>query len=107
MVFSSITFLYYFLPILLGIYFIVPSKFKNLVLLIFSLLFYFYGEPKYVMILILSCLINYIFGLIIEKNKKKSYLILSIIINLGILIFFKYTNFITPYYFYFIRLFLL
>ena len=93
MVFSSITFLYYFLPILLGIYFVVPSKFKNLVLLIFSLLFYFYGEPKYVIILLFSCLINYIFGLIIEKRKSKLYLVLAIIINLGLLIFFKYTNF--------------
>lgn len=95
MVFSSITFLYYFLPILLGIYFIVPSKFKNLVLLFFSLIFYFYGEPKYVLILLFSCLINYIFGLLIEKKKSKSYLVLAIIINLGILFFFKYTNFFT------------
>ena len=95
MVFSSITFLYYFLPILLLIYFIVPSKFKNLVLLFFSFLFYFYGEPKYVIILFLSCLINYIFGLILEKKRKKKYLIISVIINLGILVFFKYTNFFT------------
>ena len=48
MVFSSITFLYYFLPIVLLIYFIVPSKFRNLVLLISSLFFYFYGEPRYI-----------------------------------------------------------
>ena len=95
MVFSSITFLYYFLPILLGIYFVVPSKFKNLVLLIFSLIFYFYGEPKYVLILLFSCLINYIFGLLIEKKKSKFYLSLSIIINLSLLVFFKYTNFFT------------
>ena len=95
MVFSSITFLYYFLPILLGIYFIVPSKFKNVVLLLFSLLFYFYGEPKYVFVLLFSCLINYLFGLILEKKKKKSLLVLAITINLGLLVFFKYINFFT------------
>lgn len=72
MVFSSITFLYYFLPILLLIYFIVPFKFKNLVLLIFSLLFYFYGEPTYIWILLLSIIINYIGGLVIGKSESKS-----------------------------------
>lgn len=94
MVFSSITFIYYFLPILLLIYFIMPSKFRNIILLIFSLFFYFYGEPKYIWVLILSCVINYIFGLIVEKFKKKRLLlIISIIFNLGLLMFFKYTNF--------------
>lgn len=93
MVFSSISFLYYFLPMVLLFYFIVPSKFKNVVLLIFSLLFYFYGEPKYIWVLILSCVINYIFGLIIEKNHKKIYLILDITFNLLLLCYFKYTNF--------------
>lgn len=93
MVFSSISFLYYFLPIVLLFYFIVPSKFKNFILLIFSLLFYFYGEPKYIWILILSCLINYIFGLIIEKRRKKIYLIISVVLNLLLLGYFKYINF--------------
>ena len=93
MVFSSISFLYYFLPMVLLFYFIVPSKFKNVVLLIFSLLFYFYGEPKYIWVLILSCVINYIFGLIIEKHHKKIYLILDITFNLLLLCYFKYTNF--------------
>ena len=93
MVFSSISFLYYFLPMVLLFYFIVPSKFKNVVLLIFSLLFYFYGEPKYIWVLILSCVINYIFGLIIEKHHKKIYFILDITFNLLLLCYFKYTNF--------------
>ena len=97
MVFSSITFLYYFLPILLLIYFIVPFKFKNLVLLIFSLLFYFYGEPTYIWILLLSILINYIGGLVIGKSESKSIkkisLILTIIIDVGLLFYFKYTDF--------------
>ena len=93
MVFSSISFLYYFLPIVLLFYFIVPSRFRNLVLLIFSLIFYFYGEPKYIWVLILSCLINYIFGLIMQKHRKKIYLIMAITFNLLLLCYFKYINF--------------
>ena len=94
MLFSSITFIYYFLPILLIIYFIVPSKFKNLVLLIFSLLFYFLGEPKYIIVLILSCIINYIFSKLIDKgNHRKLLLVLAIIYNVGQLLIFKYTDF--------------
>ena len=89
MIFSSITFIYYFLPILLLIYFIVPSKYKNLVLLFFSLLFYFLGEPKYIIILILSCIINYYISKLIEKGKhKKLYLIIGLTYNI-----FKYTDF--------------
>ncbi len=95
MLFSSITFLYYFLPILLIIYFLVPSKYKNIVLLLFSLLFYFYGEPKYVIILLLSCIINYIIGNLIYKYNKKAklFLIILLIYNIGQLFYFKYTNF--------------
>lgn len=98
MIFSSITFLFYFLPIVLGIYYIVPRKCKNIVLLISSLAFYFYGEPKYILLMIISILITYIFGILIEKNRKtpkaKLYLITSIIISVGLLVYFKYTNFI-------------
>ena len=97
MVFSSITFIYYFLPIVLLIYVIYPNKYKNLVLLVSSLLFYFYGERVYIWILLLSCIINYFFALLIEKNrnnqKAKIYLIISIICNIGMLCYFKYTNF--------------
>lgn len=97
MVFSSISFLYYFLPIVLIFYFIVPTKFKNFILFLSSFLFYFYGEPKYIIILILSSLINYSFALIIDKentkSKRKFYLILSVIINIGILFYYKYSNF--------------
>ena len=95
MVFSSITFIYYFLPIVLLIYFLVPTKYKNLILLISSLLFYFYGEPVYIWVLLLSCFINYMSALLIEKNRKnsKKILILTIIIDLGLLMYFKYTNF--------------
>ena len=96
MIFSSITFLFYFLPIVLGIYYIVPNKLKNMVLLIASMIFYFYGEPKYILIMIFSIIITYIFGILISKYKKKSklFLILSIFTVIGILVYFKYTNFI-------------
>ena len=94
MLFSSITFIYYFLPALLLVYFIVPKKYKNLVLLIFSLIFYFLGEPKYIVILILSCLLNYFFGKKVNDSKnKKLWLIISIIYNVGQLLVFKYTDF--------------
>jgi len=94
MLFSSITFIYYFLPILLLIYFLVKNKYKNLVLLIFSLLFYFLGEPKYIIVLLLSCIINYYLARLIEtKKQKKLYLILALIYNIGQLLIFKYTDF--------------
>jgi len=94
MIFSSITFIYYFLPLLLLIYFIVPNKFKNFVLLIFSLLFYFLGEPKYIIILLLSCIINYYLSKLIEKSKfRKIILIITILYNVGQLLIFKYTDF--------------
>ena len=94
MLFSSILFIYYFLPLLLIVYFLMPSKYKNLVLLMFSLLFYFLGEPKYIIILLLSCIINYILGKQIEKSKyPKVYLIISLIYNIGQLLVFKYTDF--------------
>ena len=94
MIFSSILFIYYFLPILLIFYFIVPSKYKNLILLIFSLIFYFLGEPKYILVLLLSCFINYYLSKLIDKSKhSKLYLIIAIIYNVGGLLIFKYTDF--------------
>lgn len=94
MLFSSIAFLYVFLPLLFIIYFAVPSKFRNLVLLTFSLLFYFLGEPKYIIILLLSCVVNYYASKLIDKRKKaKLILILDIIYNVGQLLVFKYTDF--------------
>lgn len=96
MVFSSITFLFYFLPLVLGIYYIVPNKCKNIVLLISSLAFYAYGEPKYVIVMILSIAATYIFGILMDKYKKHKelFLILSICVSIGVLIYFKYTNFL-------------
>ena len=94
MVFSSITFIYFFLPILLLIYFVVPSKCKNFVLLLFSLLFYFLGEPRYIVVLILSCIINYVFSKLIDKGKfSKLFLFLAVLYNVGQLLIFKYTDF--------------
>lgn len=97
MLFSSITFLYYFLPILLLIYFIIPSKYKNIVLLFFSLFFYFYGEPTYVLLLIGSCVFNFLIGKMIGKNlhtkKSSCLLIFALLVNFGFLFYFKYTNF--------------
>jgi len=94
MLFSSITFLYFFLPLLIIIYFVIPNKFKNLILLIFSLIFYFLGEPKYIFILLLSCIVNYIIGKFIEKYKyKKILLVIGIVFNVSLLFTFKYTDF--------------
>ncbi len=96
MVFSSISFLYYFLPITLLLYFIVPKKIKNFVLLLASLFFYFYGEPRYIIVLIFSCIFNYYYGKWMEKTTnplRKYLLIINLVINFGILFYFKYFNF--------------
>jgi len=93
MIFSSITFIYYFLPILLLIYFISPKKYKNIILLIFSLIFYFIGEPRYIIILLISCIINYYISKLLYKDNKKIYLIIGIIYNIGQLFIFKYIDF--------------
>ena len=78
MLFNSISFLYYFLPIVLIIYFIVPNSFKNFILLFFSFLFYFYGEPKYIFLMIIEILISYIGALFIEKYRSKDILVITV-----------------------------
>ncbi len=93
MVFSSISFLFFFLTLLFLSYFLVPKKYRNNVLLIFSLIFYYMGEKWYVFLLLLSCLVNYIIGLLIEQKRKKLYLIIGLVFNIGLLFYFKYTNF--------------
>lgn len=100
MLFSSLIFLFVFLPIVLGLYFIVCRKSmlaKNILLLIASLFFYAWGEPKFVLIMLLSIAMNYIFGRLVDDNrhykKAKIYLIVSIVFNLGLLFIFKYLNF--------------
>lgn len=94
MVFASITFLYYFLPVFLILYFVVPKKYKNLVLLLFSLIFYFYGEPKYILLMLIEVLFAYFMTLSLEKNKSKSLLIVVVSFHLLLLCIFKYFNFI-------------
>lgn len=98
MVFSSITFLFYFLPIVLALYYLVSNKFKNLILLISSFIFYFYGEPKYVLLMAFSIISTYICGILVDKYRgtktSKLFLILEIIISIGLLIYFKYADFI-------------
>ena len=95
MVFTSITFLYYFLPIVLLIYFITPYKYKNGILLLSSLIFYFYGEPKYILLMIFEVLLAYFSMLIVSKSNNKLLYILTIIIHILLLCIFKYLNFFT------------
>lgn len=98
MLFSSITFLFYFLPAVLVLYFMVPAKGKNLVLLIFSLLFYGWGEPVYIFLMVASITQGYFLGRLIQKYRKTPlagvFLWLSVGISLGLLGFFKYWNFL-------------
>ena len=95
MVFTSITFLYYFLPIVLLIYFITPYKYRNGILLLSSLIFYFYGEPKYILLMIFEVLLAYFSMLIVSKSNNKLLYILTIIIHILLLCIFKYLNFFT------------
>ena len=95
MVFSSITFLFYFLPLFLIVYFSKPKKYRNIPILVFSFIFYFLGEPKYIFILVLSCILNYYLSKLIEKNNhSKLFLIVAIVYNVGQLVIFKYLDFI-------------
>ena len=95
MVFSSPVFLFAFLPALLAVYFLGGKKLRNIILVVFSLLFYAWGEPKTVFLMILSILANYGAGLLMEKypERKKTVLTLAVIYNLAVLFVFKYLNF--------------
>ena len=97
MLFSSIPFLYYFLPAVLIIYFLVPKQLKNTVLLLFSLVFYAWGEPKYVFLMIATIVLFYVCGLAIEKAQtkkwKRVWLVTSVVISIGLLGIFKYADF--------------
>lgn len=99
MLFSSITFLFLFLPVVLAVYYIVPFKAKNIVLLIASLLFYAWGEPVYVILMILSIMLNYFCGRDIKENEEdprraKLGVIFAVVANLFVLGFFKYYGFL-------------
>lgn len=90
MIFSSISFLYYFLPILIVIYFIMKPRFHNKILLIASLLFYYLSEPKYFYLLVISCLIYYFTAKKLKGNKKL--FVIICFFNIGLLCFFKYSD---------------
>ena len=97
MLFSSIPFLYYFLPLVLAVYFLTPARFRNAVLLLASLIFYAWGEPKYVLLMLASILSGYGFGLLLERyrGQKGAKLVcgLSVAVSLSFLLYFKYADF--------------
>ena len=100
MLFSSTVFLFAFLPAVMILYYIAPRKVRNLILFVFSLVFYAWGEPVYVLLMIASTIVAYITGLLADKTKEgrkawvpKASLIVAIFWNMGLLLFFKYTDF--------------
>ena len=104
MVFSSLTFLFVFLPVFLVFYYISPQQYRNGLLFIGSLIFYGVGEPLYLFLILLSVIVNFLIGQRIGKlnsedtaeqssSRKKCLLIIALLYNLGLLLFFKYTNF--------------
>jgi len=98
MVFSSTLFLFRFLPIIMILYFLAPGRTKNVLLLLGSLIFYAWGEPIYVLLMLFSTISDYLHGIIIgrarSKGIKKLFLVSSIVVNLGVLCFFKYADFL-------------
>ena len=93
MVFSSIRFLFFFLPLLFLCYYVAPKRYRNVVLLLFSFVFYYFSEKEYLLLLLVSCFLSYLFGMLLEKKKTKGLLFLGIFFHLGLLIYFKYMNF--------------
>ena len=98
MVFSSIPFLFFFFPIFLIFYYIMPKRWKNYILLLFSLVFYAWGEPVYILLMIFASAVDYGNGLLMTKfgdtkKKRKIFLLFSVFINLSMLGFFKYADF--------------
>ena len=94
MVFSNLIFLYLFLPVCLIFYFLCQNiRAKNAVLIVFSLIFYAWGEPVYLLLMIASVAVNWGFGLLIERRRKKVFLILALVLDLGCLAVFKYAGF--------------
>ncbi len=98
MVFSSVTFLFFFLPAVLILNFILPARFRNYLLIFSSLLFYWWGEYDFVLVMLVSIAANYLIGLAIQRSRratfKKRWVTLGIVFNLGILGFFKYAGFL-------------
>ncbi|MBE6537779.1 MAG: MBOAT family protein [Ruminococcaceae bacterium] len=100
MLFTSLEFLFAFFPITFGVYFLLPVKARNYWLLLASLFFYSWGEPKFLIVMIVSIILNYIFAIRIEDAKdnafqRKLFLVLAVVANLGLLFVYKYMNFVT------------
>ena len=94
MLFSSMVFLWCFLPACLIGYYLIQPRFRNVFLLVASLIFYAWGEPKFVFLMLVSIVVNYVFAILIEDNpkEKKAFLTLGILFNLALLGYFKYFN---------------
>ena len=96
MVFSSLLFLFFYLPVTLAVYYLCPSRWRNLWLFIVNLVFYGWGEPVYVLLMVLSIAVNYAAGFLVEKHRERGRRILALnaVVNLGLLFFFKYYDFL-------------
>ena len=99
MLFSSLEFLYLYLPVTLLLYYLAPLKARNVVLLLVSLIFYGWGEPRYLALMVATILIDYTAGLLIERSRDrakraKAWLICAVVVNLALLGFFKYSDFL-------------
>ena len=96
MVFSSMTFLCVFFPVVFALYYILPGlRARNVLLILASLLFYAYGEPAYVLLMIFSIVMNYFFGRMMNTRNaglRKAALLIAVVINIGLLVVFKYTD---------------
>src|SRR5690349_16073968 len=100
MVFSSPVFLFVFLPIVLALHFVLGRRFRNFMLTVASLLFYAWGEPSMVLVMIFSIVANYGFGLWLDRTRASTgpapstrrVMVFALVFNLGMLSFFKYTN---------------
>ncbi len=93
MLFSSVEFVFFFLPLSLAVYFVVPRAFRNAVLLLFSLIFYGWGEPRYILLMVLTVAVDYLFGRKVSGTHGRAWLAAAVAVNLGILGFFKYYDF--------------
>ena len=103
MVFSSQLFLTVFLPLTVVLYWLLPKKAKNILLLLFSLVFYAWGEPTHIFVMLITTAYIWVFGLLVDRAKKKHmpgaaklFLVLTLVLSLGTLVFFKYTGFVEP-----------
>src|SRR5215203_4441226 len=97
MVFSSSLFLFLFLPLFFAVYFLTPTRFKNPVILLFSICFYMWGAPKFLFVILGSIIIDFILSkkIYYSENQKlrKQWLIFSVVLNVSVLLYFKYSNF--------------